>query len=563
VPSLEQHRVSLGLVPDPGWLPLVEDVVRRFADRLGFSRRLTEMVVSAVLEACDNLALAAGQAGIVEACRVDLAAGDGAVTVDIAYNGKIPLNPLATEDYEVPDAGCDPDCVKADALWLHLIKRRMDKVFFRVEGSRHVLSLVKYRRQEGREGEVWVLRRCPKLSAHARLDIHEAEDGRVRGLVYNPTTGVALRLGPSELFIVRRLDGVASLYDIYLEHIDALGLISPGALASLYENLECHGLLQTEAGAARRPSLLRRLVNPNFSIPNADAVIDVLYRRLGFLVGPLGAGILVALGLSGFYPLLAEARSPLSIAGLEAFYLDHPLALVILYGMMLGTVAVHELAHGLVCKHYGGRVHRLGVMFYLGMFVFYCDTTSAYTFPRTSQKLLVSLAGPLTSLAFLALGLWMARGLAGTGSQAEYLWVSFNVLCLFGLVMDANPCIKMDGYYMLMDWLGLPNLRERSFAYLRKRLLGRFFPQAPGQGQREPDARERRVFWWYGLCGALFSLAFIVWPIAHYTRILWRHSASQGRIIWAALLLSLALMRLARQAYARIHAWRHREYRIH
>ena len=164
-------------------------------------------------------------------------------------------------------------------------------------------------------------------------------------------------------------------------------------------------------------------------------MIDAAYRRLRWLVSPFGAVVLTLLGLSGLYALAIQPSLLARVAGLEAFFRGHPEALLVLYAMMLGMVACHELAHGLVCKHFGGRVHRLGIMFYLAVFIFYCDTTSAYTFPRKSQRILVSLAGPLVTFAFLGLGLWLARGLAGTGSPWEGLWVAFCFLCFFTLVM--------------------------------------------------------------------------------------------------------------------------------
>lgn len=564
---VSENRVILSLAPDPSWQPLIEDVVRHFAQRMRFSRRLTEMLAYATLEACDNLALRARECGSTDECRLEFSASADAVTVDIAYNAKIPLNPHQTETYEAPDVGSDPDSVKADALWLHLIKRRMDKVFFRVEGARHVLSLVKYRRQEGREGELWVMRLTPQLSTDAQLDLHYAEEGaEVHGLLYNPKSGAALRLKPSERFIAERLDGRTSMYDIYMEHIDELGLISPNALASFYETLEKNSMLQVKPNAGKRGiGLLRRLLNPNFSIPRSDELVEEIYVRIRWLISPLGAVVLLLLGLSGLYPYLGHFSRFQPLAGLEAFYEESPLALAALYGLAMLMVAVHELAHGLLCKHFGGRVYRLGVMFYLAMFIFYCDTTSAYAFPKTSQKVLVSLAGPIATFALLGLGLWAAA--FSLGGPAEFVWISFCYLSVFSLIMNFNPFLKMDAYYMLMDVLGIPNLRERSFAYLQSRMAGLFLPQA-ARGKKSdernaPSPREIRVFWWYGALGGLFSLVFVAYPLLYYGPLLWRQSASQGRLIWGGLILTLLSLRLANQAYQKFYSWRRKEYRIH
>jgi len=561
-PDVERDRLSLVFAPDPAWLPLVEDVVRQFAVRLRFPARLTEMLVAATLEACDNLALAARERGLAEECRLGLAAAVDAVSVELDYPAAVPLNPLAAGDYEVPDTGSDPASVRADALWLYLIRRRMDKVYFRINGSRHLLTLVKYRRQEGREDELWCLPLTPRLAPDVHLEEGTREAGQPeRGLLYNPITGVALRLGPSELCILRRFDGETSLEAIVRAHDEALGPIAPAVVAGLYERLEENGFLETAVSGRRRAwDCLKRLLNPNFSIPHADAVVTAVYRRSAFLVGPFGAALLLLIGLSGVYPLWEHAMRLHSLHELEAFYLAQPLALVALYLLLLVMLAAHEFGHGVVCKHFGGRVHRLGIMFYLASCIFYCDTTSAEAFPRTGQRVLVSLAGPLVTFACLGVGLWLAGPLARPGSALEYVAITFCWVCAFVLVMDCNPFLKMDAYYLLMHVLHLPGLRERSFAYLQQRLFGWLSPSAPRPAESDP--RERRIFWWYGIGGAAFTLVFVLWPILFYGVLLARYSASQGRLLWGAAVLTFACARLAHQAYAKIASWRHREYRI-
>jgi putative peptide zinc metalloprotease protein len=556
------RRVTLHLPPDPQWLPMVEDVVRRFSSRMRFPSRLTRMLAAAVLEAYDNLALAAGRCGVPDPCRISLIATGQAVTAEVAYNGKIPLNPLAVGEYEVPDARRDIHSLNADALWLHLIKRRMDKVFFRVEGARHVLSMVKYRRPEGREGESWVMRLTPQLTPTATLEIRPPEAGRPRrGVLYNPATGVALKIGPTECAIVERLDGRQTMYDIYMAHIETVGMIAPRTLAMLYERLEKSGMLQGESPAA--PSWrtrLSRLLGPDFAIPRPDAVITALHARLGWLVGPLGAALLTAIGASGLYPLLTRLENVPLAAKLETLSAEPPLALAALYLSVLAMAGVHELAHGLACKRFGGRVQRMGVTFSFFVFVFYCDITSAHALPKTSQKLLVSLAGPLTTFAFFGIGLWTAAWTADAAPAWSMLWRTFSFICLFGLSMDANPFLKRDAYNMLSDILGIERLRERSFAFLRQRLLGLAAPHAART--RTLTRRERLAFWCYGILGTLLSWTFIVLPIMNYGPVLLQESASRIRIIMAAAILLFLFLRLGRQVRSDIASWRNREYRL-
>ncbi|MEF3696833.1 hypothetical protein [Desulfolutivibrio sp.] len=561
---MPKRRVVLQLPTDPEWMPMLEDVVRRFFARMRFPARLCRTVAAAVLEAFDNLAVASGKLGLREPCRISLAATGEAVTVELSYNGKIPLNPLAVGEYETPETSRDIDALNADALWLHLIKRRMDKVFFRVEGARHVLSLVKYRRQEGLEGESWVMRLTPQLTATATLEIRPPEAGKPRrGILYNPATGVALKLGPKECYVVERLDGQRTIHDIYMEHIENAGLIAPRTLAILHERMEKGGMLHGESppGESWRKRLFR-LTRPNFVIPRPDAVITALHNSLGWFVGPLGAGFLLALGASGLYPLLTRLENiPLAVK-LETIGDAPPLALAVLYLAVLVMAGVHELAHGLVCKHFGGRVHHMGVVFSWVIFVFYCDSTSAHALPKVGQKVLVSLSGMLTTFAFLGLGLWMAAWTADAAPAWSMIWRAFSFISYCGLTMNANPFLKMDAYAMLTDALGIARLRERSFAYLRQRIFTWAAPAAVRKHVRPPTRRERLAFWCYGLLGTLASLAFIVLPIMKLGPVFVQESASHIRIVVAAAILFFLFLRLARQVQVNIASWRNREYRL-
>lgn len=128
-----------------------------------FSPELEEMCASSVMEACEEIASRAEQAGIDEPLTLQLDCKGGAIVIDIACSARIALNPHETEDYELPDEDTSLDAVDMDTLWLHMIKRRMDRVRFMVQGARHVLRMIKYRRDAGREKQAWVMTITPEL----------------------------------------------------------------------------------------------------------------------------------------------------------------------------------------------------------------------------------------------------------------------------------------------------------------------------------------------------------------------------------------------------------------
>lgn len=559
---MPDNRITIALPPDGRWLHFAQDSLHRYAVTVGFSDRLEQMCTNSVLEACEELFRLAGECGIREPVRLLLDYKGEAVVIDVEYNARIPLNPQETDEYEVPDQDAELDGLDLGALWLHMIKRRMDRVRFAVRGQRRTLRMIKYRRDAGKERQAWVMAVKPSLRKGLVLHLDDENAEHPSSMLQAPGRG-ALRLGPSETFLVQRMDGEASFHDLYMAHIDALGLTSPQALAALYEQLENLDMLTT--GEKPQRSLLRRIVRtvitPDFTLKRADSIISTLHTYLRPLMHPIGFLFLLGVGLSGLVPLAEHHQAFHAVLiGLEQRLLDQPWLLAPLYMLLLLHVGLHELAHGLTCKHFGGRVPRLGAMFYLGSFIFYCDTTAAWNFPQRRARLLVSLAGPLLSFAVLGLAVWAAGMAVETASFWEPVLVCFCLLTVFGLLMNFNPFVKMDAYYMLLDITGIANLRLRSFRFLERKLFGWL-----GVGSSEDvrvTPREKRIFWWYGIAGTLGTLLFLAMPALKFAHTLSSHSASNGKLLLTAVLAVLFLTRMGNLAFAKVRAMRHREYKI-
>ncbi|MFN0088517.1 MAG: HlyD family efflux transporter periplasmic adaptor subunit [Blastocatellia bacterium] len=177
--------------------------------------------------------------------------------------------------------------------------------------------------------------------------------------------------------------------------------------------------------------------------------------------------------------------------------------------MVFLVVGAHEFAHSLTCKHFGGEVHEMGFMLIYFQPAFYCNVSDAWLFPEKSKRLWVGFAGP-----FFELFLW---------ANAMFIWLItdtdtlINLLALIVItssgiktLFNFNPLIKLDGYYLLSDYLEAPNLRRRAFRY-----IGDGFRRLSGVTVEEAQAtsrRERRIYLIYGLIAtvASFSLMGIV-----------------------------------------------------
>lgn len=121
----------------------------------------------------------------------------------------------------------------------------------------------------------------------------------------------------------------------------------------------------------------------------------------------------------------------------------------------------HELGHALACKYFGGAVPEWGSILIVGTPCAYVDTSAAWGFHKRFDRIAVNLAGiyfeSLAAIAAVVVWISTEPGLIHAAAHQTIL-ISTVVTFLFNL----NPLMKFDGYYVLSDWLGLPNLKQLS-----------------------------------------------------------------------------------------------------
>jgi putative peptide zinc metalloprotease protein len=161
--------------------------------------------------------------------------------------------------------------------------------------------------------------------------------------------------------------------------------------------------------------------------------------------------------------LLAMHWGDLTAAGIER--LGSAQHLVAFWLLVVGVKALHELGHAVATRAYGGEVHDMGLMLMVLHPVPYVDASAAWTFPEKWRRIAVGAAGMLVELflAAVAVLVWLSAeaGLVRT--------LAFDTIVIAGVstvLFNANPLLRFDGYYMLSDWLEIPNLSQRSNRYL-------------------------------------------------------------------------------------------------
>jgi len=171
------------------------------------------------------------------------------------------------------------------------------------------------------------------------------------------------------------------------------------------------------------------------------------------------------------------------------------------------VIGIHEFGHGLTCKYFGGEVPRMGFMLiYFGP-AFFTDTTDMHVFDKTSKRLWVIFAGLWIEMVICAVAT-IAWALAPPGSFfGDLCYKTVLLTGVSGLLLNLNPLMKYDGYYALMQFLEIDNMREDSFEYVKvwaRRHLLRQDVVVPEVGRRR-----RRVYLLYGWLAVLYG-AFII-----------------------------------------------------
>jgi len=138
----------------------------------------------------------------------------------------------------------------------------------------------------------------------------------------------------------------------------------------------------------------------------------------------------------------------------------------------LGVVKViHEFGHGLSCKTFGGEVHEMGFLFLCFSPAMYCNVSDAWTLPSKWQRMIISGAGIYVELMIAALATFVWWNTPGQ-PFVNYMALSLMVVCSVStVVFNGNPLMRFDGYYVLADWLEIPNLRDRSNRYMQRIMM--------------------------------------------------------------------------------------------
>ncbi|MBF0454271.1 MAG: hypothetical protein HQL72_05555 [Magnetococcales bacterium] len=304
-------------------------------------------------------------------------------------------------------------------------------------------------------------------------------------LLHDVFNNAFFRLSPGAYAFLSRLSLSRTVDEVWQECLDANPDTAPGQVAVLQlltqfnnDNLlyfdtptDSAKLLAKQVKSKKRQqrsklfsflSLRINLLDPNPWLDRVYPFFRPLFSRGGLLIWLATILVAGALLLPRLEALSYEASSVLA-----------PDNLILLYVGMVLTKWIHEFGHAASCKHFGGEVHTAGVLFILFTPMPFVDATASWSFRSRWQRILVGSAGMMFELFIAALcafaWVYSAPGILHTIAYNMMFTASVSTL-----VFNANPLMKFDGYFILSDWLDIPNLQSRAQAqlnYLAERFL--------------------------------------------------------------------------------------------
>jgi len=304
----------------------------------------------------------------------------------------------------------------------------------------------------------------------------------------------------------------------------------------------------------RWQELARAFAQHTFPLKGIDRYVTAVYRWGGRLFfNPVLLVLMWLVAITGLIPFALQLRRPeqFPIVGvLGGGYLE---GIVLLLLANTVIIFIHELAHALTTKHYARDVPSGGAMIYYGLPAFYVNTMDIWLEPK-KHRIAVSWAGPFSGIVLG--GLFSALAWLNPTSFSGQFFFKMAFLGYIGCLVNLNPLLELDGYFILVDALGIPMLRQRAFDFIKRELPGKLKAilsnpdSAEDKTAAEKEAaftREELLFTVFGLLAAIYTV-YVIWfalsllhsRITAFLLNMWADSGWPGKVL--VVVLGLAIL---------------------
>ncbi|MFC0597288.1 M50 family metallopeptidase [Streptomyces palmae] len=361
--------------------------------------------------------------------------------------------------------------------------------------------------------------RRPRLRSDVVLGPGLRSGPKVLHHIKDERTGCYYRIGAREHFIMGLMDGSRTLDDIgrayedtYQRRLGPANWQQIFTLLGRYQLLDGHTdpavLDRLRAAHEEKQAAQQNWLHRRWVMMRPDGLCAVLAQRLSVLFHRAFVipALLVLLALqiyvwSRFDVLIEDTGEQ------NHWAITVPLSLLLAWLITMG----HELAHGVSCRYFGGRVTEIGVRWRFPFLAPYCRTDDIVLFQRRTARVATAFAGSFVSLlAMIPVAVWWR--LTEDGHQQHALAAALLLFGSGGALVNMLPFFQLDGYVMLTHALGIADLRRDATTWWRLRLTSRK-PTAQEQLAAYP-AREARIYAGYGAASALFlttAYAALMW----------------------------------------------------
>ena len=231
------------------------------------------------------------------------------------------------------------------------------------------------------------------------------------------------------------------------------------------------------------------LVRPDLFLERTLGYVALFFTRWFFLATLLAGVIGIVLTIRDWHSFEYQLRNLWSFSGLAKIVLT-----------FIFVKLIHELAHAYSAKRHGVHVPIMGVAF-LFMFPFpYTDTTESWKLYRHQQRLGISAAGVASELILAAWATLLWK-IVAPGPVQDALFLIATTTWISSLAINLSPFMRFDGYFVLMDYLQIPNLHKRAGDLARWKLREMLFRFGAPVPERFPP----------GVMRFLIGFAYATW----------------------------------------------------
>jgi putative peptide zinc metalloprotease protein len=382
-----------------------------------------------------------------------------------------------------------------------------------------------------------ILNIAPILRQDLRFTLQRHAD-EVCYLIEDEINAKFYRVGIPEYTFISLLDGTTTVHEALALTAGKLGAdaFTENDAAAICQWLVSSQLAETSASretsritdraADHQKSSTKQQLNPfviRLPVWHPDTFVSSAAGLFGWWFS--SAGFFIWLFVTGYAMVRLAAHSEAAHAETSQVLATSNLPwLLLTWGLLKG---IHELSHAVACKYLGGDVREAGIMLMVFAPIPYVDVTSSWRFESKWHRVIVALAGMYAEIfvASIAAVVWCSDASPLARQIAYNTMLSASVMTV---LFNANPLMRFDGYYVLADWLEIPNLYGLGQQYLN--FLGRKY--ALGISAKLPEWG-----WYRGTVIRVYGILSAVWRVLVSLTILVTTS-----LLWHGVGIALSLL---------------------